>query len=75
MTATSAELVFKAVFCLFTVIGASLSLGPVIGFSDAMISMMAIPNVIGLYLLARVVRNEVKGHRSRVDTGEFARVK
>jgi len=71
----TAELVFKAIFCLFTVIGASMSLAPVIGFSDAAIFMMSIANVTGLYILAKTVRNEVKGHRSRVKTGEFARVK
>jgi len=62
------------IFCVFTVIGASLSLGPVIGFSDAMIFMMSIANVIGLYILVKTLRNEVKGHRTRVASGEFARV-
>ncbi|MFC6285350.1 alanine/glycine:cation symporter family protein [Nocardioides sp. GCM10027113] len=71
----TAELVFKVIFCLFVIIGASLSLEPVIGFSDAMIFMMSIANVAGLYILARVVRNEIRGHKERVRTGEFARVK
>ncbi|RMJ20443.1 hypothetical protein PHISP_08687, partial [Aspergillus sp. HF37] len=42
------ELIFKIIFCLFVVIGASASLGPVIDFSDAMIFAMAIPNIIAL---------------------------
>ena len=70
-----AELVFKVIFCIFTVIGASLTLKPVIGFSDAMIFMMSIANVIGLYILAKVLRDELRGHRARVRSGEFARVK
>jgi hypothetical protein len=49
-----ADLGFKLVFCLFVVVGASTSLDPVIGFSDAMIFAMSIPNLIGLYLLAPV---------------------
>ncbi|WP_280678428.1 alanine/glycine:cation symporter family protein [Cryobacterium sp. CG_9.6] len=69
-----AELGFKIAFCVFTVIGASLSLGPVIAFSDAMIFAMAIPNVIGLYFMARVIRKEIFGYRQRVQTGEFAMV-
>jgi len=69
-----AEAVFKIVFCTFTVIGASLSLGPVIGFSDSMIFLMSIPNLLGLYLLARVLKKEVDGYRGRVANGEFARV-
>jgi AGCS family alanine or glycine:cation symporter len=72
---TKAELVFKVIFCLFTVIGASLTLTPVIGFSDAMIFMMSIANVIGLYILAKVLRDEVQRHRAKVRSGEFARVK
>jgi AGCS family alanine or glycine:cation symporter len=71
----TAEMVFKVVFCVFTVIGASMSLGPVIGFSDAMIFMMSIANVIGLYILARTLKNEIKRHRAKVQSGEFARVK
>jgi AGCS family alanine or glycine:cation symporter len=70
-----AELVFKVIFCIFTVIGASLTLEPVIGFSDAMIFMMSIANVIGLYILAKVLRDEIRAHRARVRSGEFARVK
>jgi len=69
-----AELGFKIAFCMFTVVGASLSLGPVIAFSDAMIFAMSIPNVIGLYILARVIKKEIFGYRAKVNTGEFARV-
>ncbi|MGA8209232.1 MAG: alanine/glycine:cation symporter family protein [Nocardioidaceae bacterium] len=71
----TAEIVFKVVFCLFVVIGAALSLDPVIGFSDAMIFMMSIANVTGLYILAKTVRNEVRRHLGKVESGEFARVK
>jgi len=63
------------VFCAFVVIGATMSLDPVIGFSDAMIFAMSIANMIGLYLLARVLRAEVRGYLGRVRSGEFARVK
>nr|WP_152602199.1 alanine/glycine:cation symporter family protein [Cryobacterium roopkundense] len=69
-----AELGFKVAFCMFTVVGASLSLGPVIAFSDAMIFAMAIPNVIGLYLMARVIKKEIFSYRAKVESGEFAMV-
>ncbi len=71
----TAEIVFKVIFCIFTVIGAALSLDPVIGFSDAMIFMMSIANVAGLYILAKTVRNEIRRHLGKVESGEFARVK
>jgi alanine or glycine:cation symporter, AGCS family len=70
----TAETAFKVVFCLFVIIGASLSLGPVIGISDSMIFLMAIPNVIGLYILARSLKQEILGYRARVASGEIAKV-
>jgi alanine or glycine:cation symporter, AGCS family len=42
----------------------------VIDFSDAMIFIMAIPNVIGLYLLMPVVRHELVAYEERRRTGE-----
>jgi alanine or glycine:cation symporter, AGCS family len=70
----TAETVFKVVFIVFTVIGASLELEPVIGISDSMLFLMAIPNVIGLYILARVIRAEIYGYRAGVASGEIAKV-
>jgi AGCS family alanine or glycine:cation symporter len=54
----AAELVYKLIFCCFVVIGASMSLGSVIGFSDAMIFAMSVPNVIAMYLLMPKVKEE-----------------
>ncbi len=71
----AAENAFKVIFCIFVVIGASLALGPVIGISDSMIFLMAIPNVLGLYLLARVIRREIRQYRAKVSSGEIVRVK
>lgn len=56
------ELIFKIVFCVFIVIGASANLQSVIEFSDAMILAMGIPNIIGLYLLAPEVRRDLKDY-------------
>jgi len=50
---------YKILFCIFIVIGASASLTAVVGFSDAMIFAMAIPNLIGLFFLLPVVRKEL----------------
>ena len=71
----AAENVYKVVFCGFTILGSGLALNAVLGFSDAAIFLMAIPNVIGLYLLARVLKGELSQYREKVRTGEFARVK
>lgn len=54
-----AEYTYKVVFCLFVIVGAAASLDSVIGFSDAMIFAMMIPNMIGLVLLAPRVKEEL----------------
>ncbi|MBK7407859.1 MAG: alanine:cation symporter family protein [Saprospirales bacterium] len=56
----AANFSYKILFCIFVVIGSSASLGAVVGFSDAMIFAMAIPNLIGLFFLLPVVRKELK---------------
>jgi AGCS family alanine or glycine:cation symporter len=53
------DLTYKILFCIFVVIGSSISLGAVVDFSDAMIFAMVFPNVIGLLILAPVVKQEV----------------
>ncbi|MCU0909899.1 MAG: alanine:cation symporter family protein [Rhodobacteraceae bacterium] len=53
------ELSFKALFCLFVIVGAAASLEPVIDFSDAAIFAMAIVNIIALYVLMPVVKREL----------------
>jgi AGCS family alanine or glycine:cation symporter len=65
------ELVFKLLFCVFIVIGAAASLGPVIDFSDAAIFSMAIVNIIGLYLLMPIVKRELNSYMARLDSGEI----
>lgn len=69
------ELVFKAIFCLFVIIGASMSLGPVIDFSDAMIFAMAIANIIGLYMLMPKVKVLLKDYQAKLASGEIKKIK
>lgn len=65
------ELVFKVIFCIFVVIGASASLGPVIDFSDAAIFAMAVVNIVALYVLMPVVKRELDSYLSRLKSGEI----
>ncbi|UYV39298.1 alanine:cation symporter family protein [Rhodobacteraceae bacterium D3-12] len=65
------ELVFKLIFCVFVVIGAAASLGPVIDFSDAAIFAMAVVNIIGLYFLMKIVRKELISYSDRLKSGEI----
>ncbi|MFA7275995.1 MAG: alanine:cation symporter family protein [Pseudobdellovibrionaceae bacterium] len=51
---------FRIIFLLFIIIGSAVSLENVIRFSDAMFFSMSIPNIIGLYLLAKEIKQDVK---------------
>jgi len=55
-----ADLVYKLLFLMFVVIGASATLDAVIKFSDAMILALVFPNMIGLLFLFPKVREEMK---------------
>jgi AGCS family alanine or glycine:cation symporter len=55
---------FKLVFCGFIVLGSSIQLQALIDLSDALVFVVAIPNLIGLYLLAPVIRKEIRSYRA-----------
>ncbi len=65
------ENVFKVIFLVFVVIGSSLDLSAVIGFSFAMTLAMAFPNIIGLYFLAPVVKSELRAFMDDVKSGRL----
>ena len=67
------ELVYKAIFCVFVVVGASLQLGAIIDFSDALFFAMALINIIGLYILAPVVKRDLESYWSRLQAGQLTR--
>jgi AGCS family alanine or glycine:cation symporter len=67
------ELVYKIMFCVFVVIGASIGFSAVIDFSDAAIFAMSIFNIIGLYFLMPVVKAELNKFLAKVKSGEFKR--
>jgi len=67
----AADISFKLIFCLFVIIGCSIPLASVLDFSDAMIFAMAIPNILGIYFLAPLVKKEMKSYFARVKSGEI----
>ena len=52
-------IVFQMIFCAFIALGCMLELRAVLDFSDAMTFMIALPNILMLYLFAPMVRREV----------------
>ncbi len=65
------DLIYKGLFVIFVVIGASIKLDSVINFSDAMIFAMVVPNIIGVIILAPKVSVELKKYLKA--TKEFNR--
>jgi alanine or glycine:cation symporter, AGCS family len=63
------EYSYKVLFLIFVVLGASMQLGAVIGFSDAMILAMAFPNLLGIYFLLPTVRRELDRYWAKVKAG------
>jgi AGCS family alanine or glycine:cation symporter len=68
-----ADLSFKLLFCLFVILGCTMDLGPVIDFSDSMIFAMALANIVGLYIMASEVRQDLDSYWSRLKRGELVR--
>ena len=56
----AADLTYKILFLVFVVIGAAASMNSIWAFSDAMIFAMVFPNMIGLYFLFPIVKQELK---------------
>lgn len=68
------RITFRVIWVLAIVIGSAMSLDAVVAFSDSMFFLMAVPNLLGIYFLARVLRLEILRHKRRVDTGALTAV-
>ena len=55
-----ADLTYKVLFLIFVVIGAAASMNSIWAFSDAMIFAMVFPNMVGLYFLFPIVKEQLK---------------
>ncbi|MDY0028390.1 MAG: alanine/glycine:cation symporter family protein [Pseudobdellovibrionaceae bacterium] len=56
----SVVMTYRVLYLAFVVLGASASLSVVIDLSDALFLSMAVPNLIGLYLLAPEIKKDLK---------------
>ena len=61
------EMAYKIAYCLITIVGCASALDNIILFSDSMIFAMAIPNIIGLYLLAPELKKDLKKYIERIE--------
>ena len=60
---------YRLLFCACIVIGASVQLDAVLDFSDAMVFMICVPNILGLYWLAGFARRELESYLESRSSG------
>ena len=48
-------------------------LGPILTISDSLVFLICVPNILGLYFLAPIVRREMLSYMARLDSGEIKR--
>lgn len=69
----AADLGFKTAFCLFIVVGCSIKLEAVLDFSDALVFVLCVPNILGLYILAPMLKKELNRYRDKLARGAIPR--
>jgi alanine or glycine:cation symporter, AGCS family len=62
---------FKGFYLFMAVVGCTMQLSSIVDLADGLLFIMAIPNLIGLYLLAPVVKRELDSYFARVKSGEI----
>lgn len=65
------EFIYKMFFLVFVVIGASVSLGAVLDFSDMMILAMSFPNIIGLYIMSGEVKKDLSEYFRKLKSNQL----
>jgi AGCS family alanine or glycine:cation symporter len=66
-------LIYKGIFLVFVVLGATFEADAVIDFGDMMILGMAFPNLVGALMLSGVVKRDLDRYLQRLRAGEFPR--
>ena len=59
------QMIFKMGFCGFVALGCMIQLTAVLDFSDAMVFLIAVPNIIGLYLYGPEIKRDLADYMAR----------
>lgn len=65
------SMVFKIIFVCTIVFGSVISFGAIIDFADMMFLSLALPNLIGLYLMSGEVKKDLKIYLKKIKYGEI----
>ena len=69
------QTIYKVIFCVFVALGCMVQLGPLLDISDAFVFLICVPNILGLYFLAPIVKREMENYKARLASGEIKRFK
>ncbi|MCP5362038.1 MAG: alanine:cation symporter family protein [Hyphomicrobiales bacterium] len=64
--------IYHIIFITATFFGGIINFGIVLDFSDLLILGMAIPNLVGLYMLSGMIQHELKAYMEKLKGGKFA---
>lgn len=65
------SIIYKLFFLAFAFLGSIVTGGKILEFSDLMIFSMALPNLVGIYVLSGKVRHALDDYWARYRAGEF----
>ena len=65
------QTIYKILFCAFVALGCMVQLGPILTISDALVFLICVPNILGLYFLAPIVKREMDSYFARIKSGEI----
>lgn len=68
--------IYQIIFCLMVFLGGTTNeLEMIVNLSDLMLFAMAIPNLVGLYILSGEIRKDVKDYVARLKSGNMKKTK
>jgi len=73
--APKTQTTYKVIFCAFVALGCMVQLGPLLDISDAFVFLICVPNILGLYFLAPIVKREMDSYIARLNSGEIKKFK
>ncbi len=68
---SSTSLIYKGLFLLFTFLGSIVTRGNILDFSDSMLLGMALPNLLGVFMLSGIVRRQLDDYWDRYRAGRI----
>jgi len=66
---------YKVIFCVFVALGCMVQLGPLLDISDAFVFLICVPNILGMYFLAPIVKCELEDYAGRLKSGKIKKFK